>query len=172
MTTYLDPDGIAVLTPCADDPVVFDALVDKSSGRASNYVIEAALRLCGGCAIRQACWDEAAANGEPWFRALRGQPMDGRHRHAKPANAAHRSKHQSARAKGRWDRRNAERLETLRELIDQHAPLDEVLTRLGITRSALWKWCDNHGHKAEWFAVCPPPPRAVVARVRRKRVAA
>jgi hypothetical protein len=61
------------------------------------------------------------------------------------------------------------RLEDLRDLIANGATMGEVLTRLGMTRDALWKWCDRHGHGDEWRHLSPPVHEAIGLRARHNK---
>jgi hypothetical protein len=61
------------------------------------------------------------------------------------------------------------RLDNLRDLIAGGATMGEVLDRLGMTRRALWKWCDRNGHMVEWVRLSPPVPAAIGLRARHNK---
>jgi hypothetical protein len=146
---------------CADDYAPFDVLTEKTAGREYEFAKRAALDLCGACPIRQACWDNAHATDEPWFRSLRGKPTSPRVVLANRSNAGRHHQEQAAA-----------RLADLRVLIAAGAGLEEVCGQLGVQRNALYKWCRSNGHLDLWQQINPPKPRAITARRDPRRKAA
>ena len=129
-------------TPCLGAEAIYDVIHDRRGGPEWNYAIDQARTICGGCPIMAACFREN--RDEEWVRAI----VTKRSRHKietqpTPAGEALRARHVQ---------HNADRHAEIRHLIEQGANAEDVCKALGITRSALYKWCSRHDRDA-WDAL-------------------
>ena len=162
--TYLDPDGIAILTPCLRDPQPFDILTDRT-GPAGANVVRAVLDLGNACPIKDACWADNA--DEPWMLALqRG------HEPAPCGTARGYAQHIKAREKPCTPCRNAEaerssrrrqgfdfdqytaRLAAVKRAVRKGLNTDAAAAEVGLqSRQSLYGWCRRNGQLGLWRAL-------------------
>lgn len=166
---------------------LFDLVLDTLAGSGPHLrAVEAAKAVCATCpaAVKTKCLadnhDEPGVVGglthderhplrPPTDRATCGKPSGPRTHARSGEHACAACREARADERRRERKRHQARLEDLRDLIGTGADMAEVLARLGITRNALWKWCDAHGHGAEWLRLSPPKPAAIGLRARHNK---